>query len=115
MVNKVRRGTALGAAVAACLLTVGAAPVTAQAAPAAHCGRPILKVWYDSDQFGTYLKAWFETDTGCPRGRRVASLVGKIHCFKPAPKVVYSDSIASERAPAETLIKELPPKNKCNE
>lgn len=121
MANKVRRGTALGAAVAACLLTVGATPVAAQAAPAApsaaavHCGNPILKVWYDSDQFGTYLKAWFETDRGCPRGRGVASLAGKIHCFKPAPKVVYSDSIAGERAPAETVTKALPPKSKCKE
>jgi hypothetical protein len=122
MTNRTRRGAALGAAAAACLLTVGGAPASAQAAPAAasaasaatvHCGNPVLKVWYDSDQYGTYLKAWFRTDTGCPKGRGVSSLVGKIYCFKPKSKLVYSSSIAGKKAPAETATKALPAKSKC--
>ncbi|MFJ8358521.1 hypothetical protein [Streptomyces sp. NPDC093984] len=117
--NWTRRGAAWGATAAACLLTMGAATAPAAATPAAasaaavHCGNPILKVWYDSDQFGTYLKAWFETDRGCPRGREVASLAGQIHCFKPRPKVVYRDNIADKKAPASTLVKALPPKSEC--
>ncbi|MFD8261383.1 hypothetical protein ACFV19_21165 [Streptomyces griseoluteus] len=120
--NRMRRGMMLGAAAAACLLTVGAVGPSAGAAPAAGsgkvaaaagCSTPVLKVWYDSDQFGTYLKAWFETDRGCPKGRRVASLSGKIYCFKPKSKLVYSANVASKKAPASTLIQALPPKNKC--
>ncbi|MBN0046428.1 hypothetical protein JS756_20450 [Streptomyces actuosus] len=119
MANRLCRGAVFGAAAAASLLTMGASTATAQTAPtvasaaAVHCGKPILKVWYDSDQFGTYLKAWFETDKGCPKGRGVASLSGTIHCFKPKSKVVYRDSIAGKKAPASTLIKALPPKSKC--
>ncbi|MEU6245248.1 hypothetical protein GTW40_10330 [Streptomyces sp. SID4985] len=120
--NRIRRGTVLGAAAAACLLTAGTIGTPAEAAPAAgpktvavaaSCGNPVLKVWYDSDQFGTYLKAWFETARGCPKGRKVASLSGKIYCFKPKSKLVYSASVAGKKAPTSTLIKALPPKNKC--
>jgi hypothetical protein len=95
MTNRTRRGAALGAAAAACLLTVGGAPASAQAAPAAasaaaaHCGNPVLKV------------------------RGVTSLSGKIYCFKPKSKLVYSDSIAGKKAPAETAAKALPAKSKC--
>ncbi|MFJ8201514.1 hypothetical protein [Streptomyces sp. NPDC096152] len=120
MADRARRGAVWGAAAAASLLTIGAATAPAAAAPAAsssaaaiHCGNPVLKVWYDSDQFGTYLKAWFQTDRGCPRGRGVASLSGQIHCFKPHPKVVYRDNVANKKAPAQTIIKALPPKSKC--
>lgn len=114
--NRARRGVSWGAAAAACLLTMGATTASAAAAPtsaAVHCGNPVLKVWYDSDQFGTYLKAWFQTDRGCPRGRGVASLAGEIHCFKPQEKLVYKDQVAGKKAPAETITKALPPKSKC--
>ncbi|MFF3406396.1 hypothetical protein ACFYW8_09305 [Streptomyces sp. NPDC002742] len=118
--DRARRGVAWGAALAAGLMTMGAAATPAQATPTApasaaavHCGNPVLKVWYDSDQFGTYLKAWFETDRGCPRGRKVASLWGKIHCFDPRTKLVYSASVANKKAPTSTVIKALPPKSQC--
>lgn len=120
MANRARRGGVWGAAAAACLLTMGAATAPAEAAPVAassaaiHCGNPILKAWYDSDQFGTYLKVWFQTDRGCPRGRGVANLGGQIYCkTRSGPKLVYRDSVANKKAPAETQTKALPPKSTC--
>ncbi|MGW1069336.1 hypothetical protein ACWD4F_33100 [Streptomyces aureus] len=118
--DRARRSVAWSAALAAGLMTMGVTAAPAQAnsaapsgAAAVHCGNPKLKVWYDSDQFGTYLKAWFETDRGCPRGRGVTSFWGKIHCFDPRPKMVYNDSVAGKRAPVSTIIKALPPKSQC--
>jgi len=118
MAKRVRRGAVWGAAAAACLLTTGAAATPAEAASVAvsgaalHCGAPVLKVWYDSDQFGTYLKAWFRSDPRCPKGaRRVENLSGQIYC-KPHAALVYRERVAG-KTPVEILMKALPPKSKC--
>ncbi|MFQ3557227.1 hypothetical protein QZN11_10570 [Streptomyces gramineus] len=120
MADMVRRLTGWGAAVAAGLLVTGMGVLPAQAEPAAvstsaavHCGKPVLKVWYDRDQFGTYLKVWFQTDGGCPKGRKVSNLGGKIHCFEPHAKLLYHESVVNKKAPTETITKAMPPKNKC--
>ncbi|MES9521429.1 hypothetical protein [Streptomyces capoamus] len=121
MAGIARRGAAWGAAAAACLLTMGAASAPAEASPAPasnlriSCGNPELKVWYDQDQLGKYLKVWFQTPRGCPRGRRVDNLGGQIYCKSPSghAKLVYRDNVMRTKAPAETITKALPPKSKC--
>ncbi|MFD7405309.1 hypothetical protein ACFV7R_22105 [Streptomyces sp. NPDC059866] len=82
---------------------------TATPAAAAGCGNPKLKVWYDSDQYGTYLKAWFKSSDGCRT--KVFNLLGQIYCTNPSKKVYEKNT--SGRAPVETETKALPPKNKC--
>ncbi|GGN71923.1 hypothetical protein GCM10011579_048660 [Streptomyces albiflavescens] len=94
---------------AGAVLVSSAAVATATPAAAAGCGRPQLKVWYDSDQFGTYLKAWFKSPAGCRT--QVFSLKGQIYCGDPVKKVY--DKTTSGRAPVETETKALPPKSKC--
>ncbi|MEU9661177.1 hypothetical protein [Streptomyces chartreusis] len=101
-----RRGSLV---VAGALLASSATMVTATPAAAAGCTAPKLKVWYDSDQFGTYLKAWFETNRGCTA--RVQKLWGQIYCGDPVKKVY--DKSAMGRAPLETEMKTLPPKSRC--
>ncbi|MEU2717852.1 hypothetical protein [Streptomyces sp. NPDC007205] len=121
MANVGRRGAVWAAAAAVSMLTMGAASVPAEAAAApapglkVSCGSPELKVWYDSDQFGKYLKVWFQTAKGCPRGRQVDNLGGQIYCKSPSgrAKLVYRDSVMRAKAPVETLTKALPPKNQC--
>ncbi|MFF8407373.1 hypothetical protein ACF06P_37800 [Streptomyces sp. NPDC015684] len=121
MAEIARRGAIWGTVAAACLLTMGATTAPAQAAPdqsaaqRIHCGNPVLKVWYDQDQFGKYLKVWFQTARGCPKGRRVDNLGGQIYCKSPSghAKLVYRDNVMRTKAPAETITKTLPPKSKC--
>ena len=94
---------------AGAVLVSSAAVITATPAAAAGCGAPQLRVWYDSDQFGTYLKAWFRTRPGCTA--KVFSLRGNIYCINPTKKVY--EKATSGTAPVETETKTLPPKNKC--
>lgn len=116
MTHNVRRSLVVGAV--GCLLTVGAGVMPAAASPAGasgatvHCGAPKLEVWYDSDQFGTYLKAYFRSDPRCPRGvRHVENLSGTIYC-KPNGGRVYRERV-SGGTPVETIVKALPTKSKC--
>ncbi|MEW2269011.1 hypothetical protein GTY41_07230 [Streptomyces sp. SID685] len=120
MANMGRRGAVWGAAAAVSVMFMGAASVPAEAASApvqrlkVSCGNPELKVWYDSDQFGKYLKVWFQTAKGCPKGRRVDSLGGQIYCKSSSgPKLVYRENVTRKKAPVETLTKTLPSKSKC--
>ncbi|MER6028073.1 hypothetical protein [Streptomyces sp. NPDC001851] len=121
MTNVRRRGAVWAAAAAVGMLTMGAASVPAEAAAApapglkVSCGNPEIKVWYDSDQFGKYLKVWFQTAKGCPRGRNVDNLGGQIYCTSPSghAKLVYRDNVTRVKAPVETLTKALPPKSQC--
>ena len=92
------------------VLASSALLTTAPPAAAAGCTAPKLKVWYDSDQFGTYLKAWFESNPGCTA--RVKLLRGQIYCADPTKKV-YEEQVGPGRAPLETEISALPPKDKC--
>ncbi|MFE0256099.1 hypothetical protein [Streptomyces sp. NPDC059010] len=94
-----------GAVLASSALLTAAPP-----AAAAGCTSPKLKVWYDSDQFGTYLKVWFESNPGCTA--RVKFLKGQIWCGDPVKKV-YNEYVGPGRAPLETEMHTLPPKNKC--
>ncbi|WP_343997980.1 hypothetical protein [Streptomyces thermocarboxydovorans] len=97
-------------AVASAVLATSATVLTAPpAAAAGGCGKPQLKIWYDSDQYGSYLKAWFRTKPGCKA--KVMGLHGWIYCNKPAKKVY--DKMTSGRAPVETETKTLPSKSKC--
>lgn len=87
---------------------------TGAAAPKAGCGTPVLKAWYDSDQFGTYLKVWFETPKGCAKGTSVSSLSGNVNCTSGPSKGkrVYQEK-KSGKAPLSTLTRSLPAKSKC--
>jgi hypothetical protein len=116
-----RAGRAVAAAACALAMGVVAAPA-AEAAPVAApaaavkgtCGAPELKAWYDSDQFGTYLKVWFKTAKGCKKGRKIANFSGDIYCVT-TKKRVYRVNVASKKAPYSTVIKGMPPKNKCKQ
>ncbi|MFE6624005.1 hypothetical protein [Streptomyces sp. NPDC057740] len=91
-----------GAVLASSVVLTAAPP-----AAAAGCTSPKLKIWYDSDQYGSYLKAWFETNPGCTA--RVKFLRGQIFCDVGK---VYDKNVKG-RAPIETEMKTLPPKSKC--
>ncbi|MET8831614.1 hypothetical protein ABZX40_37940 [Streptomyces sp. NPDC004610] len=112
---------ALSAVAAATLLTgtsetVGAAtPQAAPAAARAKCGAPEIKVWYDRDQYGSYLKAWFKTASSCPRNRPVAAMVGEILCLAGPKKgkLVYKINTAG-KTPLATDMRTLPRKNQCS-
>lgn len=93
--------------IAAVLVTAAAVvPVApAAAAPAAKCGAPLLKVWYDADQTGSWANAWFEPDEGC-KGQRV-SVTGHIFCVEGTPHKVYAE-VKFGKAPFDTPWVVLP-------
>ncbi|MEU3820018.1 hypothetical protein AB0E74_10450 [Streptomyces sp. NPDC030392] len=84
---------------------------TATAAITASCGAPKIDAWYDSDQYGSYLKVHFASPSGCGKGKRVNVFWGKIWC-KSTKKLVYSSNVAG-KTPIQTALKTLPPKSKC--
>ncbi|NGN67389.1 hypothetical protein G5C51_26225 [Streptomyces sp. A7024] len=117
--NGLRPAAALGGlafAVALTLTSPSPSMATQQqvlpTAAGATCGAPEIHAWYDSDQFGTYLKVWFSTPSGCKKGGPVAALNGKVRCMKTG-KIVYNETETITTAPAETLIDALPSKRKC--
>jgi hypothetical protein len=113
--RKGRKGGAI-ALVSLVALVATSTPALASETSSARgrCGNPVIDVWYDSDQYGRYMKVDFGTAKGCPRGRKVFGLAGKIWC-RSGPKkgdVVYFNR-TSGKAPLSTITKSLPPKRKC--
>ncbi|TDD59637.1 hypothetical protein E1263_14210 [Kribbella antibiotica] len=91
---------------AALALVMAALPVApAAAAPTAKCGAPVLKVWYDANQTGSWANAWFEPAAGC-KGQRM-SVTGHIFCVEGTPHKIYAE-IKAGKAPFDTPWVVLP-------
>ncbi|MEU4484986.1 hypothetical protein AB0H94_08835 [Streptomyces purpurascens] len=84
-----------------------AAPTTHVVQAAAGCGGPKINAWYDSDQFGTYLKVDFSRKAGCRA--RVGSIKGEVVCKTTGKRVYYE----SEALKNSTIVRSLPSKSKC--
>jgi hypothetical protein len=94
------------------VLLLGAAPAVAMptntvARVSAGCGAPQINAWYDSDQFGTYLKVDFSRKSSCRA--RVGSIKGEVVCKTTGKRVYYESEALKNR----TLIRALPSKSKC--
>ncbi|WP_018654992.1 hypothetical protein [Actinomadura flavalba] len=108
-------GALLAAGALAVPAPAAAAPGPAPVAAAATCGDPEFKVWYDSDQYGKYLKVWFQTAKGCPKSKKVGQLTGSVYCKagkKKNKRVYYATARGNPKV--ETLIAALPPKSQCS-
>lgn len=110
--SALRRGAA--AVGSSLVLLLAASPAMASPsggiAPAAPrgCGKPQINVWYDSDQFGTYLKVDFSRKSSCHAG--VAALKATVYCQSHAGRV-YDEHVGGE---PRTVTRSLPSKSKCS-
>lgn len=104
-----RRGAAAVGGSLVLLLAAGpamAAP-TAGVVTARGCGAPKINAWYDSDQFGTYLKVDFSRKSTCHG--RVATIKGEVDCKTTHKRVYYESEVLKN----STITRSLPGKGEC--
>jgi len=84
---------------------------TAAAAADTCISPPVISLWYDSDQYGTYAKVSFSQEAVCdPNFLRV--LNAQVYCTDPGPELVYSEQYNTP--PGATYFSTRPLPDSCN-
>lgn len=105
--------TAIGMLTLCLLPTQTATAASSDAEIRGKCGNPDIHAWYDQDQYGKYLKIYFETPPGCSKGRE-SGLYGEVTCTAgPRQGDRLYKEIKNGNAPVKTLVRALPPKSQC--
>jgi hypothetical protein len=72
---------------------------------------PMISLWYDSDQFGSYAKVSFSQEAVCsPAYPRILS--AQVYCADPGPELVYSEEYDTPAGATYFSTRPLP--DSCN-
>jgi disulfide bond formation protein DsbB len=111
MFEMLRLTTSTAVAVGIVALGLGVGPVHAAATTAGirpMCAEPpVMKVWYDADQTGSWANAWLEKPPSCSTNRW-AHIALRLYCIEGTPKKLLANRANSGEAAVETAWTLLP-------
>jgi disulfide bond formation protein DsbB len=96
-------------AVALGIVALGIGPahaVPAQVLPPSCAAPPVMKVWYDADQTGSWANAWLEKPASC--NGKWAHIALRLYCIEGTPKKLLANKANSGSGAVETSWTILP-------